>query len=1476
MNFSGRNFRKKKKAMSVFLSSVLTLNTCAMIGIKTNGSVPSDSKAVRSEIIEKSAEYLRSRKNSDNSFGSNKLVNETSDALIALRKAGEQPDENSIKWLEENADFSNTDISARIASASGNSSYLSKMETVQNADGGFGLYPDYSSDVLDSVLVLEALNETGYSGSEISGTKICSYLIGSVNEDGGYSYSEENSSDPVLTSMVVYNVGRFLTANNYSLSPLENSLSYIENNISDSYSDNDIEKTVYKYLALQAADSEFDEIGVVNSLDSSEKPDGSFAESVHTTSLVIRLLDKLDLENKISITSFDTELSSNEASAEKSSSITASTSIGYTSNYDAELDLKFTVFNGENAVYENSCKVNCPESEKSVEVDSADFTLSEPSDEGIYVLVELCKGDELLKSQRINITVPERTSEDSTEITDLLVDLDTHAAVKDTDTEVSASYSLLYATNVERNVKLKTVVSRKGREITSSVEDAVLVPEKNIITGTPLKFVPDTSSTDKYDVTVICLYEGNEVCRNTAELQIIEPPAIDEKQDENEETKFEITWFGPILSEYYVYAGNEKEITAGAEINYYSNDKFNGKVELSVFKGEESIAETSFDVELEKGVITYFDGKAEFPVYKSDPQLTFIVKNVGEYDVFAKLYDNNGTLLKEGKRTLKVVDKPVQDLIMNSSEDPDQDNMIDISWNDISNDAESYSYQLNRRTNGGKWEPRSIWNEEEHIRVLNVYPYQPFLVDWMNTTISDTELPAGKRIFDIDPVHITAFNSDPASYLYNPDGSWKCDVIFFGTADSNSNYDISQNAITEVQKFIDSGRGVLFGHDTIGQTNFNYFAEQAGLMIGTWNISRTTSASVVKIGTLTNYPWVIRGDLTIPNTHSTAQYIVDATEWITLNNYKYVYPDTGYTDGFYLCTKNNLGMIQTGDSTGQATDDERKVIANTLFYLYQISQQTTAKDASFYDIDAPDKPQLISSENKDGKVNVRVKTVDNPTEYEYYITATPESPDSDSVLSNVTKHTAFSDLAGFVVKVSGSAKEDPSLIEYNENRDQVLGIVPADSNGSAELSAEPTDFSQPQYIHIFAVDNAGNVSEEYIMPFADTDITASIDTDKQLYTYGETVKINTETLSSPFGRTADMTIAILDEFDNVTKELVSVPGQVLEADTKFISSAEWEIPQNTVGRFKAVISWKNDDETIASAEKTFKISNEQSIANVVNSDKKNYSLSEPINLASVVFNNSIGMTENDLVLNVKVFDSKGAERADFEHSIGSVNPEGSMDYSDALAPGKLSDGEYNVTASVVQDGVEVSSDTAEFTVAGDVTSFSGKLDLTPSDGKADVKFSVANSGSGNADEVLITVNVYKDGTAELAYTYSKTVSINAGDTFSDTASFDIPADYDGTYSGVLSAEYKGNSEDLDYDGFEVTPELPETTAAPAAEITTTTTATTTAKTTNAIKNVDSPKTGDREIPAYMWLITIFSITGLIVLKRTGGERDEIE
>ena len=40
-----------------------------------------------------------------------------------------------------------------------------------------------------------------------------------------------------------------------------------------------------------------------------------------------------------------------------------------------------------------------------------------------------------------------------------------------------------------------------------------------------------------------------------------------------------------------------------------------------------------------------------------------------------------------------------------------------------------------------------------------------------------------------------------------------------------------------------------------------------------------------------------------------------------------------YNYKYYLTTWNNTAMIQTGHSRGESTEDERKVLANTLFYL---------------------------------------------------------------------------------------------------------------------------------------------------------------------------------------------------------------------------------------------------------------------------------------------------------------------------------------------------------------------------------------------------------------------------------------------------------------------------------------------------------------------------------------------------------------
>ena len=62
-------------------------------------------------------------------------------------------------------------------------------------------------------------------------------------------------------------------------------------------------------------------------------------------------------------------------------------------------------------------------------------------------------------------------------------------------------------------------------------------------------------------------------------------------------------------------------------------------------------------------------------------------------------------------------------------------------------------------------------------------------------------------------------------------------------------------------------------------------------------------------------------------------------------------------DNYYLVTNGSNAMIQTGHTSGAATEDEAKVFANTLIYLAQSTTTTTARDSSFIDEAAPTNPE---------------------------------------------------------------------------------------------------------------------------------------------------------------------------------------------------------------------------------------------------------------------------------------------------------------------------------------------------------------------------------------------------------------------------------------------------------------------------------------------------------------------------------------
>ena len=123
--------------------------------------------------------------------------------------------------------------------------------------------------------------------------------------------------------------------------------------------------------------------------------------------------------------------------------------------------------------------------------------------------------------------------------------------------------------------------------------------------------------------------------------------------------------------------------------------------------------------------------------------------------------------------------------------------------------------------------------------------------------------------------------------------------------------------------------------------------------------------------------------------HQTQQ---NGNVWIELINGNYIYTENftpsvdeqalGANNKYYLTTWNNTAMIQTGHSMGQSTEDERKVLANTLFYLKQLTKKTEILDNSARDLENPNKPANIATAvNVDNSTNISFRKPEDNRKY---------------------------------------------------------------------------------------------------------------------------------------------------------------------------------------------------------------------------------------------------------------------------------------------------------------------------------------------------------------------------------------------------------------------------------------------------------------------------------------------------------------
>ncbi len=367
-----------------------------------------------------------------------------------------------------------------------------------------------------------------------------------------------------------------------------------------------------------------------------------------------------------------------------------------------------------------------------------------------------------------------------------------------------------------------------------------------------------------------------------------------------------------------------------------------------------------------------------------------------------------------------------------------ENNCVMLSWN-VPDSTAAHSYMVYQWHEGDE-DYQSIPAKDE-VKVLEVYPYQSGLKGWVEAY--------GQGKITCDSISIDEFNMKSSIM-------WDYDVIVFGFWDYNNRLDLNETSRQQVEEYIKSGRGVLFGHDTVYENNtqFALLAPYVNLTLdGTLSIN-DDKINITKKGLLTNYPYhigEIGTELTIPISHSTKQ-IAHGDIWMRFEK----------DDSFYLTTWNNCAMIQTGHSKGAATEDEQKLLMNTIFYLAQITEKTSAELHIGQDLTGPTLPICTGSniDYANGTINLALTSEDQGDTYNYYVEATNLKTDEKQKSNTVTTE-VVTGLKGYSIVTDNNPATVP---------DDTIEVT----NGNYETTFDKT---KATYIHVKAIDNVGNASE---------------------------------------------------------------------------------------------------------------------------------------------------------------------------------------------------------------------------------------------------------------------------------------------------------------------------------------------------------------------------------------------------------------
>ena len=393
----------------------------------------------------------------------------------------------------------------------------------------------------------------------------------------------------------------------------------------------------------------------------------------------------------------------------------------------------------------------------------------------------------------------------------------------------------------------------------------------------------------------------------------------------------------------------------------------------------------------------------------------------------------------------------------------------------------------------------------------------------------------GKQLIKVDHVTVKEFET-------NPNMIWNYDVMMHGIWNVNHLNVINDNAIEVVRKYIDAGKGVLISQEALGYQYGNSrgmgkLKDKFNIVVGKWgnnqyDVSRAwiyngTKIKQNKSGVITQFPWSIGNigeKFDIRHTHTTSNAakgdvwfeltdgdyykqaystVVSEAEFIKSEEEKNNVLSREANARYYLTTWNNTAMTQAGHGGDKTTEVERKIIANTLIYLAQSFRRNQMVDDSAKDFARPNNISEISNiiDQYDNTIIKFRRPEDNGSTYEYYIEETNENLQKTN--SNTQKVEVKTGVKKYKYAVTeGETVPDRADTLWSEietkEENEAINVGNVNYNGAAK------------FVHIVAIDGAGNESEVYTKKLEiqdqEIELIKSIVDEKPEYKVGDEIK----------------------------------------------------------------------------------------------------------------------------------------------------------------------------------------------------------------------------------------------------------------------------------------------------------------------------------------------------------------------------------